>query len=205
MIVPSHLLTAVRFPDSSSCSSCGWMLGVIAVIAILVGLVSQQQVRQAKELRGKLADLVSRFFLVQPCSRCHETSMTLLDVSPNGRSVHYKCQHCHKKMRAAAAAPEASSAPGLFADLRKLGAHAGTVTFVTPESPLPYEQTTREPIPESVRSEVWRRDKGCCVKCGSRQQLEFDHIIPVSRGGATTVRNLQLLCKPCNQAKSTSI
>jgi 5-methylcytosine-specific restriction endonuclease McrA len=32
----------------------------------------------------------------------------------------------------------------------------------------------REPIPESVRHEVWRRDEGRCVDCGSREKLEFD-------------------------------
>src|SRR5689334_21174329 len=42
----------------------------------------------------------------------------------------------------------------------------------------------REAIPVRVRHEVSRRDRGTCVECGSRGRLEFDHIIPVSRGGA---------------------
>ena len=40
---------------------------------------------------------------------------------------------------------------------------------------------------------VWRRDQGRCVKCGSNEKLEFDHIIPLSRGGSNTFRNVQLL------------
>jgi 5-methylcytosine-specific restriction endonuclease McrA len=68
--------------------------------------------------------------------------------------------------------------------------------------PIVYQ---REPIPELVRHEVWRRDMGRCVKCGSVQKLEFDHIIPVSLGGANTARNLQLLCEPCNRMKSNQI
>jgi 5-methylcytosine-specific restriction endonuclease McrA len=79
------------------------------------------------------------------------------------------------------------------------------VIFSTPEMPLPYQQTSREPINESIRSEIWRRDGGKCVKCGSKQNLEFDHIIPVSKGGATSVQNLQLLCKQCNLTKSNKI
>lgn len=60
-------------------------------------------------------------------------------------------------------------------------------------------------IPEDVRSEVWRRDQGRCVRCGSRERLEFDHIVPLSRGGSNTVRNIELLCESCNRCKGNSI
>jgi tetratricopeptide (TPR) repeat protein len=63
----------------------------------------------------------------------------------------------------------------------------------------------RAAIPEEVRHAVWRRDEGRCVQCGSQEKLEYDHIIPVSRGGSNTERNLQLLCEPCNRAKSATI
>ena len=65
--------------------------------------------------------------------------------------------------------------------------------------------TTRERISSAVKREVWRRDQGKCVECGINENLEFDHIIPVSRGGANTVRNLQLLCESCNRSKSANI
>jgi len=63
----------------------------------------------------------------------------------------------------------------------------------------------REPIPQEVMDRVWNRDGGKCVKCGSQENLEFDHIIPVSKGGATTYRNIQLLCKKCNVEKTNNI
>lgn len=63
----------------------------------------------------------------------------------------------------------------------------------------------REPIPQEIKDIVWNRDGGRCVICGSRENLEFDHIIPFSKGGATTVRNLQLLCQECNRKKSNHI
>jgi hypothetical protein len=63
----------------------------------------------------------------------------------------------------------------------------------------------RQPVPERVRHEVWRRDRGTCVDCGSRERLEFDHIIPVSKGGANTARNLELRCEGCNQRKGARI
>lgn len=66
-------------------------------------------------------------------------------------------------------------------------------------------ERSREPIPEKVRIFVWRRDGGKCVRCGSNERLEFDHIIPLTEGGSNTERNLQLLCEPCNRAKSATI
>ncbi len=60
-------------------------------------------------------------------------------------------------------------------------------------------------IPTPVRQEVWSRCKGQCVQCGSTFYLEFDHIIPLSKGGATSVNNLQLLCRGCNSRKAASI
>jgi len=63
----------------------------------------------------------------------------------------------------------------------------------------------RDAIPSEVRREVWRRDGGKCVKCGSRERLEFDHIIPFTKGGSNTARNIELLCEICNRAKSATI
>jgi len=67
------------------------------------------------------------------------------------------------------------------------------------------EARTREPIPQEVQDAVWRRDGGRCVKCGSQENLEFDHIIPFSKGGSNTIRNIQLLCEKCNRSKSNKI
>ena len=63
----------------------------------------------------------------------------------------------------------------------------------------------RKPIPPAVRREVWRRDERKCVQCGSQRNLELDHIIPVSKGGSNTARNIQLLCQDCNRTKSDKI
>ena len=60
-------------------------------------------------------------------------------------------------------------------------------------------------ISQEVKDQVWNRDGGKCVECGSNENLEFDHIIPFSKGGANTYRNLQLLCESCNRSKSDSI
>lgn len=63
----------------------------------------------------------------------------------------------------------------------------------------------RTPVPEHVRIAVWRRDAGRCARCGSRVRLEFDHIVPISRGGSNTARNIELLCQDCNRSKGSRI
>lgn len=74
------------------------------------------------------------------------------------------------------------------------------------KSIIPEENDARSRrITQEVKDKVWNRDGGKCVECGSNQNLEFDHIIPFSKGGANTYRNLQLLCESCNRSKSDSI
>tara|TARA_B100001758_G_C18360882_1_gene585652 strand:+ start:271 stop:1521 length:1251 start_codon:yes stop_codon:yes gene_type:complete len=72
-------------------------------------------------------------------------------------------------------------------------------------------------IQNELKDKIWQRDKGMCQAnwridssldkntgdiCGSNENLEFDHIVPFSRGGKTTYRNLQLLCQKHNRMKS---
>lgn len=63
----------------------------------------------------------------------------------------------------------------------------------------------RESIPTDLRVLVWERDGGKCVQCDSGEDLQFDHIIPVAMGGATSDQNLQILCGSCNRSKGASL
>lgn len=61
-------------------------------------------------------------------------------------------------------------------------------------------------IPAAVKIEVWKRDKGSCVKCGGKENLHFDHIIPYSRGGSSKdAKNIQILCLSHNLGKRDQI
>jgi hypothetical protein len=66
-------------------------------------------------------------------------------------------------------------------------------------------RAARTGIPEEVRFAIWRRDSAQCSRCGSRERLEYDHIVPVSLGGSNTVRNIELLCEVCNRSKGGNI
>ena len=57
-------------------------------------------------------------------------------------------------------------------------------------------------IPGEVQKEVYERDRGKCVECGSTENLHFDHILPFSKGGSSKVaKNIQLLCARHNLKK----
>lgn len=63
----------------------------------------------------------------------------------------------------------------------------------------------RIPIPNDVKLAAWARDGGACVQCGSKDNIHFDHVIPVAKGGGNGLENIQILCAPCNLRKSDKI
>ena len=67
-------------------------------------------------------------------------------------------------------------------------------------------------IPQRVREEVRVRDGNCCSyvgtdgrRCGSKWDLEIDHIVPFSCGGGNDVANLRLLCRAHNSYQAELI
>ncbi|MDG2319769.1 MAG: HNH endonuclease [Rhodospirillaceae bacterium] len=61
-------------------------------------------------------------------------------------------------------------------------------------------------IPGEIQREVYERDKGKCVECGSQENLHFDHILPFSKGGSSkTSSNIQLLCAKHNLQKGAKL
>lgn len=63
----------------------------------------------------------------------------------------------------------------------------------------------RQPIPQDIKVLVWQRDGGRCTSCGSQNELEYDHIIPLALNGSNSDRNLQLLCADCNRRKGPTL
>ncbi|MBI1858783.1 MAG: HNH endonuclease, partial [Candidatus Melainabacteria bacterium] len=63
-------------------------------------------------------------------------------------------------------------------------------------------------IPLGIRLKVLDRDNFRCIFCGCSPatdlgvKLHIDHIISYSKGGKSTLENLQTLCEKCNLGKS---
>ncbi len=52
-------------------------------------------------------------------------------------------------------------------------------------------------IPKEVKELVFARDSGRCALCQSDENLDYVHIIPLTKGGSNTSRNIQLACRQC--------
>lgn len=65
-------------------------------------------------------------------------------------------------------------------------------------SPAPVPPSEKRYISNFIKRQVYERDQGQCTKCGSKRDLEYDHIKPFSMGGKSTIKNLRLLCRNCN-------
>ena len=111
------------------------------------------------------------------------------------------------EVKARARPDRRSSLSGSVNGLSQKITDAGSVTTIDP-SLMPQVEPVkprREAIPLTIQREVWQRDGGQCVECLTRERLCFDHIVPFSKGGGNSVRNLQLLCEGCNLSKSNRI
>lgn len=63
-------------------------------------------------------------------------------------------------------------------------------------------QEEKMKLNDSLKEKVFERDGRKCALCGSTEKLCIDHIFPLSRGGPTVLRNLQVLCEKCNLQKN---
>ena len=85
-----------------------------------------------------------------------------------------------------------------------------TVISKTEKAGLDTHKTKRE-IGLQLRFKVFKRDNFKCCICGASPakdptvELHVYHIIPWSKGGETTLDNLQTLCSKCNIGKSDSL
>lgn len=63
---------------------------------------------------------------------------------------------------------------------------------------------TSTPIPTGWRLALFEYFGNKCLRCGSRERLQADHVWALSRGGAHMLENMQPLCASCNLSKQAS-
>jgi hypothetical protein len=93
-------------------------------------------------------------------------------------------------------------------------AHASDAAWHEAVAPAPAASDAASPesrqhIPAAVRREVFNREGGSCAfvgeegrRCGSTLRLEYQHIVPVARGGRSSPENLTLFCRSHNQLQA---
>ena len=119
----------------------------------------------------------------------------------------------HDKLRRAQALLGHAVPSGELAEVldRALDALIGQLErrkFAATDRPRSRRRPSANPrhVPAEVRRAVWERDGGQCTfvsatgrRCPARTRLEFDHAVPVARGGQATVRGMRLRCRAHNQ------
>lgn len=94
----------------------------------------------------------------------------------------------------------------VFLELGRSYLQANDLELLPPSKQRPPREKETRYIPRWVKSKVYRRDGGRCVnlsvegrRCDSRRDLEYDHVIPWSRGGSSDdPENIRLLCRAHN-------
>lgn len=86
--------------------------------------------------------------------------------------------------------------------------HAVTFSFRLPSVVrlLRYVRSKRRPDVQFTRANIYARDNHTCQYCRqsfATQELTFDHVVPVSRGGLRSWDNIVTCCISCNRKKGS--
>lgn len=141
------------------------------------------QNREWEELSGDAAKLLVELWLLASESKDGTITVATDDLA-------WRCRRETEQVAALLVELEI----GGFLDL---SVHdASTVIDATPAARWPSRY-----VPRKVRDEVMERDGRRCLACGSTENLEIDHVRPISAGGRSEAANLQVLCRVCNRRK----
>lgn len=169
----------------------------------------QWERERVSDLFEELESLLAQDYTIMSCSRCHEGQFIFLEASTGAKTVQVQCQSCGKKTwarnRSDSLDESCEMLLAVISELDSYGCSGAEIAEVNVNQAQQRARPKREHISQSVRQEVYERDGGVCVECGTDEQLEYDHILPFSKGGSSRTNNLQLLCKTCNLRKGASI
>ena len=86
--------------------------------------------------------------------------------------------------------------------------HSATTTIARPVviRLVSYVRIPRDTHRRKItRRAVFARDDWTCQYCGSRSNLTVDHVVPRSKGGASSWDNIVASCAPCNRRKGDAL
>lgn len=100
--------------------------------------------------------------------------------------------------------------PNVLAEVScRVFGHICPVFFVAePLTETKDRRSTGRTIPRDVMLKVVRRDGQICQRCNEPvrdDEVEFDHLIPFSKGGISSPENLRLVHKRCNRRRGNSV
>jgi len=82
----------------------------------------------------------------------------------------------------------------------------GETPTIPPEDTI-NRPTRRQIFSTSFRLNLFLKRKGTCASCylkiDAGKAWDIDHITPLGLGGTNALYNLQILCKPCHQSKTS--
>jgi 5-methylcytosine-specific restriction endonuclease McrA len=194
------------------CAKCGWELRTEATICPAcggyMGLLRQEDIEALQE---RLLQAVERFraCLAEWSEASIQTSAIYGRLKPEEQALKdgelEKLQTKSNEARGEKFLLEAELKVALRDWKKQVTKRKAQATAV---SPTDTDGVSSRFIPLDIRQAVWERDQGRCVRCaawGPGANLQFDHVIPFSKGGANTFENLQVLCRKCNLEKSNYI
>lgn len=176
----------------------------------------QLLITEIKKGINQLINIINNLFTIYACSRCNETHQQLLDFNTTYTGLQLRCISCNKTTWVKINSNKPNNIEPIYRKynsmVEKIPIYQSSVFIIDQNYPIIFDgkqymevSETRHSIPKKIKLFVWERDGGRCVQCGSQKNLEYDHIIPVSKGGSNTERNIQLLCEKCNRVKSNHI
>lgn len=155
---------------------------------------------------------------VKTCIKCTQTlplsSFRKRKVEKDGH--HYYCKPCVKSMEQSyrEARPEILEANRAWKanNPERVKEHRKDFWNSNPEANRVYEANKRArkwkaegTLEVSEWLEVLDKHGKVCLKCGSTEHIQMDHVIPFAKGGKNTKDNLQPLCEDCNKRKKVNI
>ncbi len=139
----------------------------------------------------------------------HERFLIQLAI---GKSTHDKLRHAQALL--SHSIPSGDVAQVLDRALDVLICRLERQKFAVTTKPRARQRSTGKKgyVPAHVRRAVVERDQGGCTfvseaghRCGARHRLEFDHIVPVARGGEATVEGIRLRCRTHNEVEAERV